>query len=71
LKTSKTQNGEQDKREVVDIGEETWGEGERSEQMVEERGKDSKKTGMGRRAERMMMMALLVEACEPPFGSAE
>ncbi|PMD14007.1 hypothetical protein NA56DRAFT_711372 [Hyaloscypha hepaticicola] len=70
-KTSKTQNREQDKREVVDIGEETWGEGERSEQMMEERGKDSKKPGMGRRAERMMMMDLLVEACEPPFGSAE
>lgn len=44
-------------------------EGERSERMVEGRGKDSRKTGMGRRAERMMTMGLLVEACEPTFGS--
>jgi hypothetical protein len=54
---------------VVDIGEDMREEGERSERMMEERGKDSRKTGMGRRAERMMTMGLLVDACEPTFGS--
>jgi hypothetical protein len=40
-------------------------EGERSERMVEERGKDSRKIGRGRRAEWMMTMGLLAEAaCE-------
>ena len=32
--------------------------------MVEERGKDSRKVGMGRRAEGMMTMGWLVEACD-------